>query len=268
VRDFDQPNHYLLMATAGGLVKKTALAAYSRPLRGGIIAIKLREGDELVDVVITEPGDEVVLSTAHGMAIRFKEGDARPMGRNSSGVKGIKLVGAARVVGMVVADPEACLLTVCANGYGKRTPFGPNSPDGPQEGPADDAEDLPETQGPAHEEEIDEEVAAEGGEEGEEDVSSQRSYRAQRRGGKGLRDIKTTDRNGPVIGVVRVHDEDEVMMITARGKIQRFPASDISIIGRNTQGVRVMTLEEGDKLSAVKRVPREENGDKPEAENG
>ena len=126
VRDFDQPDHFLVMATARGLVKKTPLEAYSRPLKSGIIAIKLREGDALVDVVVAKPGDELVLATAHGMAIRFKQSDARPMGRNSSGVKGIKLVGDDTVVGMVVADPEATLLTVCANGYGKRTPFGPN----------------------------------------------------------------------------------------------------------------------------------------------
>ena len=87
VRDFDNAGHFLMMATAGGLVKKTKLEAYSRPRQGGIIAIKLREGDELVDVVVTKPNDEVVLSTANGMAIRFKESDARPMGRNSSGWK-------------------------------------------------------------------------------------------------------------------------------------------------------------------------------------
>ena len=126
VRDFDRPDHFLVMATARGLVKKTPLEAYSRPLRSGIIAIKLREGDALVDVVVAKPGDELVLATAHGMAIHFKQSDARPMGRNSSGVKGIKLVGDDSVVGMVVADPEATLLTVCAHGYGKRTPFGPN----------------------------------------------------------------------------------------------------------------------------------------------
>ena len=94
VRDFDRPDHFLVMATARGLVKKTPLEAYSRPLRSGIIAIKLREGDALVDVVVAKPGDELVLATAHGMAIRFKQSDARPMGRNASGVKGIKLTNA------------------------------------------------------------------------------------------------------------------------------------------------------------------------------
>ena len=116
------------MATRNGLVKKTPLEQYSRPMKRGIIAIKLREGDELVDVAVAKTGDEIVLSTARGQAIRFRQSAARPMGRNTSGVKGIKLRGGDSLVGMVVADPDAQLLTVCANGYGKRTPFGPNSP--------------------------------------------------------------------------------------------------------------------------------------------
>src|SRR5205814_3061434 len=124
VRDFDKPDHYLMMATRKGLVKKTELKAYSRPLKSGIIAIKLKEDDELVDVAITKPGDEVVLATTRGMAIRFNESDARPMGRNTSGVKGINLSKGDSVVGMVVAEPDATLLTACENGYGKRTPFG------------------------------------------------------------------------------------------------------------------------------------------------
>ncbi|MHC4177700.1 MAG: DNA gyrase subunit A [Planctomycetota bacterium] len=241
VKDFDRPDHFLVMATARGLVKKTPLKAYSRPLRSGLIAIKLRQGDELVDVVVAKPGDELVLSTAAGMAIRFKQSDARSMGRNASGVKGINLVGDDRVVGMVVADPEAALLTACANGYGKRTPFGPNLE---VELPGDESE--PENGEP---------------EEGN-GYSSQRSYRTQRRGGKGLRDIRTTPRNGPVIGICRVSDDDELLMVTARGKIQRVRAADISIVGRNTQGVRIISLDEGDTLVAVKRVPQEQNAEK------
>ncbi|HWC88489.1 MAG TPA: DNA gyrase subunit A, partial [Pirellulales bacterium] len=128
VRDFSLPDHYLLMATRSGTVKKTLLEQYSRPLKGGIIAIKLREDDELVDVVVTKPGDEVMLVTTKGMAIRFNQSDARPMGRNTSGVKGIRLTAGDHLVGMVVADPEATLLTACENGYGKRTPFGAGSP--------------------------------------------------------------------------------------------------------------------------------------------
>ncbi len=227
VRDFNLPGHFLMMATRDGLVKKTPLEAYSRPKKGGIIAIKLREGDELVDVVITKPGDEVVLATATGMAIRFAESDARPMGRNTSGVKGINLSESDQLVGMVVADPEATLLTTCQNGYGKRTNFGPNS-------------------------------TADGSEMAEDDAASSARYRTQRRGGKGLRDIKTSARNGPVIGIARATDEDELLMMTARGKIQRIRASDVSVIGRNTQGVRIMSLDENDTLTAVVRVPKED----------
>lgn len=259
VRDFDKPDHYLVMATRRGLVKKTDLEAYSRPKRHGIIAIKLREGDELVDVAITKPGDELVMATSRGLAIRFRESDARPMGRNSSGVKGIRLVGDDIVVGMVVADPEACLLTMCANGYGKRTPFGPNLEAEIEGGPppADDNgdEDLD-----APDSDADADGASDEVENGE-NHSSQRSYRTQHRGGKGVHDIKTTERNGPVIGIVRVRDDDELMVITARGKIQRLHVSDISIIGRNTQGVRIMSLDEGDSVVAAKRVPREEEGE-------
>ena len=232
VRDFNLPGHFLMMATSKGMVKKTTLESYSRPRQGGIIAIKLRDDDELIDVVITKPGDEIVLSSANGMAIRFNEADARPVGRGSIGVKGINLTGDDVVVGMVVADPDATLLTACENGYGKRTLFGPNTT-------ADDSED----------------------ESGGDEISSTNRYRTQRRGGKGVRDIKTTKRNGKVIGISRVADDDEVLMMTQRGKLQRIACSDINTIGRNTQGVRIMSLDESDKLTAVVRVPKDENGD-------
>ena len=239
VRHFDQAGQFLTMATRKGLVKKTPLEAYSRPLKSGIIAIKLREDDELVDVVVTKPNDEVVLSTSRGMAIRFKQSDVRPMGRNTSGVKGITLGSSDELVGMVVANPEGTLLTVCANGYGKRTPFGPN-------GALDEEADSGPDGGP------------ESGPDSDEEASSSQRYRTQRRGGKGLRDIKTTERNGPVIGTVPVSDDDEMLMMTARGKIQRMRSAEVSVIGRNTQGVRIMTLGEADTLAAVVRVPREE----------
>lgn len=225
IRDFSVENHYLLMATRNGLVKKTPLSAYGRPRRGGIIAIKLREDDEIIDVVVAKTTDEIVLSTSNGMAIRFNESDARPMGRNTSGVKGISLSEGDHVVGMVVADPEATLLTVCEKGYGKRTLFGPNS----------------------------------GDESSDSDSSSSGSrYRTQKRGGKGLRDIKTTDRNGKVIGIKQVNDEDQLLLMTARGKIQRIKCVDVSIIGRNTQGVRIMGLDKEDSLAVIARVPRDE----------
>ena len=115
------------MATRRGVVKKTDLQEYSRPKSGGIIGINLDEGDALIDVVMTQAGDEIVLSTRLGMAIRFDETQARSMGRNTRGVRGINLAEGDEVVGMVVADPEGYLLTICENGYGKRTPFGANT---------------------------------------------------------------------------------------------------------------------------------------------
>jgi DNA gyrase subunit A len=242
-------------------------------MKGGIIAIKLREDDELVDVVITKTGDEVVLSTAKGMAIRFNESNARSMGRNTSGVKGINLTSGDSLVAMVVADPEATLLTVCQNGYGKRTKFGPNDVSAAIEngnGTTDEAEgdnlDDESTASPVENEspEADTpETEADG--EGEDTASGQR-YRTQRRGGKGVRDIKTTKRNGPVIGCVSVGDDDEVLVMTARGKLQRLAVNEINVIGRNTQGVRIMSLDEGDTVAVVVRVPKEATEEEPAAD--
>ncbi len=228
VRDFNLDDHFLAMATRQGLVKKTDLSSYSRPKKGGIIAIKLKDDDELVDVAVVKPGDEIVLSTAEGMAIRFAQEDARPMGRNTSGVKGIKIQAGDSLAGMVVADPNADLLTVCENGYGKRTPFGPNRDD------VDGSE------------------------------SSSKVYRTQNRGGKGLRDIKATERNGKVVDIIRVDDEDEVLMMTKGGKIQRIRAVEISVVGRNTQGVRIMKTDD-DQIAAVVRIPPEEISEEDEA---
>ena len=146
------------------------------------------------------------------------------MGRNTSGVKGITLSEGDEVVGMRVADPNATLLTTCEKGYGKRTPFGPNI--------GDVSED--------------------------DESSSSARYRTQKRGGKGLRDIKTTERNGKVIGISSVNDDDELLLMTAKGKIQRIKCSEISTIGRNTQGVRIMRLKDDDTLATIVRVPRDE----------
>ena len=227
IRDFSSEDQYLVMATRNGLVKKTPIRAYGRPRNGGIIALKLREDDELIDVVVVNKGQGIVLSTARGMAIRFDESDARPMGRNTSGVKGINLSEGDQLVGMVVAEPEATLLTVCENGYGKRTNFGPQT--------IEEAE--------------------------EDDVSSSARYRVQRRGGKGVRDIKTTERNGKVVSILPVTDDEQILLMTTRGKIQRIKCKDIKVIGRNTQGVRIMSLDEGDSLvAAVKVPPGEDDG--------
>ncbi len=245
VREFGE-DQYLLMATQQGIVKKTVLSAYSRPMRGGIIAIKLEEGDELIDVVKVATGQDVVLSTTNGMTIRFTESDARPMGRNTMGVKGISLSKGDAVVGMVVAEEDATLLTICENGYGKRTPFGVGDLDaGPDEDSADDAASTAADE------------PSEGEEEATASTSSSARYRRQRRGGKGVRDIKTTSRNGQVIGVLAVQDGDDILMISTSGKIQRIRATDINVIGRNTQGVRIMRLDEADKLVSLARIPAE-----------
>lgn len=261
VREFDD-ERFLMMATRNGIVKKTALAAYSRPKQGGIIAIKLDDGDELIEVQIVHPSDDVLMATANGMAIRFSQADARSMGRNTRGVKGITLGRGDHAVGLVVADPEMQLLTVCENGFGKRTAFGPgeldaSEIDAEEEGPdaehiaangeADASEELPT--------EEDEPQAEENG--SEEVLRSSAHYRRQRRGGKGIRDIRTTSRNGKVVDILAVSESDEVLMVTAGGKIQRIRANEISLVGRNTQGVRVIRLDEGDVLVSVARIPGE-----------
>lgn len=218
VREFPE-DKYLMIATRKGIVKKTALSAYGRPMKGGIIAIRLDDDDELIDVRIVQDDQDVVLGTSGGMSIRFSHEDARPMGRATRGVKGISLGPDEYVVGMVVAEADRTLLTVCEMGYGKRTPFGIGTAAGDDEEP-----------------------------DGDNGTSSSAQYRRQKRGGKGLRDIKTTSRNGKVVDVLSVIDDDEVLMITANGKIQRLKASDISTIGRNTQGVRIIRLDDGDSL--------------------
>lgn len=247
VRQFEE-DAYLLMATKNGLVKKTSLTEYSRPRQGGVIGIKLEEGDALIDVALVRPGDEVVLSTRQGMAIRFSEADARPMGRATMGVKGINLAAGDEVVGMVVADPDGQLLTVSENGYGKRTPFGANTAGVGEEVDGEADGDVAEAPADAD------------GEGAAEERSGMR-YRKQRRGGKGLKDIRASERNGPVVGVVPVRDTDDVMLITLQGMVTRIKASEIRVTGRNTQGVRVITPNEGDKVASVAKVAREEVAD-------
>jgi DNA gyrase subunit A len=206
VESFD--DRFLVTATKKGLIKKTALEQYSRPRAGGIIAVGLEEGDSLVGVNLCRAGQSIVLGTADGMSIRFEEADARAMGRSAVGVWGIRLEDGDEVRDMVVTDGTGSLLTVCENGYGKRTPV--------------------------------------------------EEYRSQSRGGKGIIDIKTSDRNGKVVNLLAVADDDEVMLITKDGQIVRTKVDQISVVGRNTQGVRCIALNEGDKLVSVARIPREE----------
>ncbi len=210
---FDE-DRFLISATIKGLVKKTPLNAYSRPRAGGIIALGLDEGDSLVGVNICSKGDSIVLGTKNGMSIRFDEANARAMGRSAVGVRGIRLAEDDVVCDMVVTDGSGTLMTICENGYGKRT--------------------------------------------------SVEEYRSQTRGGKGIIDIRATERNGKVVNLLSVDDEDEVMMITKDGQIVRTDVGGVSVIGRNTQGVRCISLRKGDKLVSVARIPQEE----PEVPDG
>jgi len=206
VESFD--DRFLVTATKKGLIKKTALEQYSRPRAGGIIAAGLEDGDSLVGVGLCRAGQHVVLGTRDGMSIRFEEADARAMGRSAVGVWGIRLEQGDEVVDMVVTDGTGTLLTVCENGYGKRTPV--------------------------------------------------EEYRVQSRGGKGIIDIRTSSRNGKVVNLLAVKDDDEVMLISKDGQIVRIKVAGISVVGRNTQGVRCISLGEGDKLVSVERIPTEE----------
>jgi DNA gyrase subunit A len=198
----------LVMATRNGLIKKTKLSAYSHPRSVGVTAIKLDPNDTLIEVALTTGQDHIVLGTRDGMAIRFDEQQVRSMGRVSRGVHGIRLRQGDAVVDMVITVEKASLLTVCENGYGKRT--------------------------------------------------SLDNYRAQNRGGVGLINIKTTERNGKVVALKAVQFEDELMLITANGQIMRTGLDQIRPIGRNTQGVRLIKLREGDKLVAAAKIGSEE----------
>jgi DNA gyrase subunit A len=264
VREFTE-NTFLMMATKAGIVKKTGLMEYSRPRQGGIIGINLEEGDKLIDVCLTKPGDEVVLNTRNGMAIRFGESDVRSMGRNSTGVWGIKLNKTKEdyLVGMVVADPDGYLLTLCENGYGKRTPFGANTleAEGADPGMTEDEEAPDDTS-----ESTD---AVDGDADGDAEVQDKSAmrYRKQRRGGKGVKDVKVTAKNGAVVGMIGVRDGDEIMVITEQGMVVRTAVETIRIVGRNTQGVKIMTPNEGDKIKTMaKLAPEAKPGVEPVVE--
>lgn len=217
VREFD--DRQLIMATRNGLVKKTELAAYGNPRAKGVIAIKLDPDDDVIGVGVTNGENEIILGTRDGMAIRFTEDQARSMGRASRGVKGIKLRKGDAVVDMIIVEPGTALLTVCENGFGKRT----------------DLED----------------------------------YRAQSRAGLGLINIKTTHRNGKVVALKATRDDDELMLITANGIIIRTGLEQVRAIGRNTQGVRIMKLDQGDKIVAVERIAQtQDETEQPEKTDG
>ena len=235
----------VILVTRKGIIKKTPLADYSRPRNGGIIGINLDEDDSLIGSAIVRDGEHIMLVTRSGMAIRFSETDTRDMGRNTRGVKGITLVGGDEVVGMVVVDPEGALLTVCANGYGKRTPFGVAAVDDTEETTA------PETETP--------EVASAEGDVEETPEPSSLRYRLQRRGGKGVRDIKTEGRNGPVVGVAAVKGNEDIILMSAAGMVNRSPADQVRLCGRNTKGVRLINLRDQDRVASLAVVARDES---------
>jgi DNA gyrase subunit A len=229
VKNFEAGSNYLTFVSAGGVVKRTPLKAYMNVNKSGIIAVDIREGDRLLDVALTTGQDDLLLVTAGGMAIRFPEADARDMGRQAGGVKGIELGEGDEVIGVVTipmvkdadgdqvtGDPSLALLTITENGYGKRTAI-------------DEYRVQPETG----------------------------KMRSQSRGGKGRADIKTSDRNGKSVAAIGVRESDDVVVATKDGQVVRMGAGSISLIGRGTQGVRVVGLHEGDKVASVARVPGE-----------
>ncbi len=202
IKQYDD-THFVFMATRNGTVKKTPLSAFSRPRASGIIAVDLRDDDQLVGVALTDGSREVMLFTSGGKVIRFNEEEVRAMGRDSTGVRGVKLAENQSVISLIVVG-EGLVLTASTNGYGKLTPL----------------DDFP----------------------------------AHGRGGQGVIALQTTERNGDVVAALQVSLEHELMLISSNGTLVRTPVSDVSIVGRNTQGVRLIRLDEGDRLTGVERV--------------
>lgn len=216
VREFDS-DYYLFMATEKGMVKKSELQLFSRPISSGIIAINLNEDDKLIAVKLTDGTREILLVTRKGQSIRFSEEEARSIGRNAAGVRGIKLSKDDWVVGMEVVKHKASILTITENGYGKRT-----------------------------------------------DISE---HTLQARAGRGNIAIKTTERNGYVVGMKMVVDGDELIAISSNGMVTRIAVTDISIISRNTQGVRIMSLQPDEKVVDITRIAATDESETEELEN-
>jgi DNA gyrase subunit A len=215
VKDFEQG--YLMMVTKKAVVKKTSLKEFSKPRKVGIMAVGLKEGDELINVVHTSGSDQVILATKNGQAIRFKEEDIRPMGRQASGVRGARLKGEDLIIDMVKADDSRSILTITEKGFGKR--------------------------------------------------SAVSEYRLISRGGSGVKNIICSERNGSVVAVRSVIDSDDVMFISKEGITIRTPVKDIRVIGRNTQGLKLMNLNSGDKVVAAAKIVKEEETEDHDLEN-
>jgi DNA gyrase subunit A len=216
IKEFDD-QHYLIMCTREGIIKKTALSAFHNIRSTGIIAIGLDEGDELISVKLTNGSQEVLIATRNGKANRFAESEVRSMGRQAGGVIGIRLTEKDKVVGMEVVSEGASILTVCENGFGKRTPVA--------------------------------------------------DYTPHHRGGQGMINIKTTLRNGGVVAVSSATDDDQILVVTKDGIMMRLPVKDISEIGRNTQGVKIITLKsDNDAVVAVANLVSEKKEEEVETQ--
>ncbi len=215
VREYAE-DKFVFMATSSGTVKKTRLVDFSRQRASGIIAVDLRDDDQLVGVAITDGSKDVMLFTTAGKAIRFNESQVRAMGRTACGVRGVKLSDDHKVISLIIAEPEQAVLTVTANGYGKRTPV----------------EQFP----------------------------------VRGRGGMGIISIKTSERNGAQIGAVLVDESDEVMLISDGGTLVRTPVGDVSVMGRDTQGVTMIRLSKKETLIGIERVESLE-GDETESDS-
>jgi len=207
VREFEE-GRYVVMATRKGLIKKTSLMAYSRPRAGGIIALGIDKGDELIAARVTDGNQEILLGSKKGKAIRFKEQEARPMGRTARGVRGMTVGKEDEIIGMESIGEGATILTVTENGFGKRT--------------------------------------------------NTAEYRIQARRGRGIITIRTSARNGNVIGMKQVTKDDELMLITNYGKIIRTKIKGISVIGRNTQGVKLINVEKDEKVVGIAHLAEKE----------
>ena len=195
---------FIVMGTRKGTIKKTDLSAFSNPRSAGIIAIQIDDDDRLIAVAETDGARDLVIGSRNGMAIRFPEADARPMGRAAYGVRGMQVREGDEVVAMEVMTDGATLLTACENGYGKRTPV--------------------------------------------------EDYRRQSRGGIGLKNVQTSERNGLVVGIACVTDRDELLLVTEQGQIIRMKTGDLRPMGRDTQGVKLMDLAEGDRLVSMAKL--------------
>ena len=208
VKEFDD-EHFIIMATKKGIIKKTALSAYGNPRKGGIYAIEIRDDDRLIEARITDGENDILIGTREGKSIRFSEGDIRSTGRKTMGVRGIALSSKSDfVVGMLVVKREGTILVATEKGYGKRT-----------------------------------------------DVIQ---YRTQKRGGKGVMTMRTTDKTGKMVSIMEVVDSDDLIVITNKGVLMRQPISKIRTIGRVTQGVRLVKLDKGSTISSITRVAHEE----------